>query len=527
MSPSPSKPRNPSNQPYLPDEVLASQASVSIYAPSVGEGRTSRTGVSLSPTSFLSVSGSSDRSASPSTIWTQLPGHSLVDSTFSPASNPLSCSLALAQDTATPASLSESMERAEDAVRENPTSTEHAASMEGRNLAWSEEEPGVAGNDVSLVEGSTTDDLRFEDFVCGETSAKRLGKTVSVPVVLTIRGKPTTKTKFFELRAFCIRAGIKAYKNKTKTELLEMIAQKVNNNKVYDPIFNAKMAERGVPVAKQIQCPFRLVNVIFSGRFAARFAALFAKRTRADLDAPVSAEDKFWKDVLVVFLDNTPCEELDNLTAAHPALDPANIDPSDIVQHTVRQLRQIWGSTHGAYRKAHIRYTTTGTNGADFYEFCEGRVDALYVHLHLDRKPELVGAVNRELPDDVFFESSGTSQHESSPAVNNKRKSDVADAIRDFGNQPWREALAVRKMEAEELKLRLLENKEKEKLQYLRERSQREANSAALQDYIVIGDRLQELYTRQSRETSANAQHDIAEEIKILSAKKRKIGETM
>lgn len=169
--------------------------------------------------------------------------------------------------------------------------------------------------------------------------------------------------------------------------------------------------------------------------------ALFVKRTRVDLDAPVSADDTFWEDILIVFLDNTPCEELGNLVATHPALDPASIDPSDIFQHTVRQLRQIWGSTHGVYRKAHILYTTSVTNGADFYDFYKGRADALYAHLHLDRKPELVGVINRELPDDVFFKSTGTSP---SPAVNNKRRSDVADAFRNFTNQPWREALAVR-----------------------------------------------------------------------------------
>lgn len=159
------------------------------------------------------------------------------------------------------------MDRTEDAVRENPTSTEHAASTEGRELGWSKEGPGAARNDVALAEGGTSDDLCFGEFVCGEISAKRLGKMVSVLVVLTIRGKLTTKSKFFALRAFRIRAGIKAYKNKTKPKPLEMITQKVNNNKVYDPIFNAKMAEHGVPGAKPIQCPFRLVNVICSGRF--------------------------------------------------------------------------------------------------------------------------------------------------------------------------------------------------------------------------------------------------------------------
>lgn len=51
------------------------------------------------------------------------------------------------------------------------------------------------------------------------------------------------------------------------------------------------------------------------------------------------------------FVDNTPSEVIDNLIAAHPALDPQRIDPAKIVPHTAQQLRAIWRSSHAAYRK--------------------------------------------------------------------------------------------------------------------------------------------------------------------------------
>ncbi|EGZ04548.1 hypothetical protein PHYSODRAFT_463823, partial [Phytophthora sojae] len=131
---------------------------------------------------------------------------------------------------------------------------------------------------------------------------------------------------------------------------------------------------------------FRLVNILFSSRFATRFVALFDQRTRADLGTAVSAEEQFWEDVFAAFLDCTPEEEFDNLIGAHPALDPNCVNPASIVQHSVKQIRQIWGSAHGAYRQAHIRFTTTGTNGKDFYKYCNGRLDALYIHMHLQIK---------------------------------------------------------------------------------------------------------------------------------------------
>jgi hypothetical protein len=105
-----------------------------------------------------------------------------------------------------------------------------------------------------------------------------------------------------------------------------------------------------------------------------------------------------------------------------------------------------------------IHFTTSGTNGEEFYKYCEGLLDALYIHLHLKGKPQLVGPVNRDLPGDVFCESS--SPQEAGADTHRRKKGDVADAIREFGNQTWREALAMRKHDTEERKIRFLEENE-------------------------------------------------------------------
>ncbi|KAE9040973.1 hypothetical protein PR003_g10613 [Phytophthora rubi] len=243
------------------------------------------------------------------------------------------------------------------------------------------QEGGSSGRNDIVKVGSAATDLTLEDFGCSEKHVLSDGKTFKVAVVVKIKGMPVKNTKYTELRAFCGRVGIKAYKNKSKAELLELIAQKKKDDKLYKPIFDAKMAERREPSRKQIQCPFRLLNIMFSDHFADRFVSLADQRSRADLDAAISAETLFWEEMCGIFVDNTPSEVIDNLIAAHPALDPQRIDAAKIVPHIARQLRAIWGSSHAAYRKAHIRYTASGTNKDDFYSFCHGRLDALYVYL--------------------------------------------------------------------------------------------------------------------------------------------------
>lgn len=157
---------------------------------------------------------------------------------------------------------------------------------------------GVSSGRTDVVEaGFAATDLSLEDFECSEKHVLSDGKTFKVAVVIKIKGMSVKNTKYTELRAFCGRVEIKAYKNKSKAELLELIAQKIKDDKLYKPIFDAKMAERRDPSRKQIQCPFRLLNIIFSDHFADRFASLADQRSRADLDAAISAETLFWEEV--------------------------------------------------------------------------------------------------------------------------------------------------------------------------------------------------------------------------------------
>lgn len=117
---------------------------------------------------------------------------------------------------------------------------------------------------------------------------------------------------------------------------------------------------------------------------------------------------------------------------------------------------------------------------------------------------------------------------QTTPSINillrpTKKKQDLADAIREFGNQPWRSALADRKQGTEERKLHFLEEKESRKAQLLQKREQREEKSATLQNFAFVSDWLRSLYRQQDEATSARIREDLDEEIAILKTKKRKL----
>ncbi|KAE8907414.1 hypothetical protein PF005_g708 [Phytophthora fragariae] len=138
-----------------------------------------------------------------------------------------------------------------------------------------------------------------------------------------------------------------------------------------------------------------------------------------------------------------------------------------------------------------------------------------------------MGPVNRDLPDDVFYESSSSSPQPVGGDTHRRKKSDVAEAIREFGNQAWREALATRKQDTEDRKVRFLEEKESRRMQYMRQRLQREERTPALQDCAFVSDRLRSLYAQQENESNRRIRDDIEDEITTLKAKKQWLADTL
>lgn len=149
--------------------------------------------------------------------------------------------------------------------------------------------------------------------------------------------------------------------------------------------YNAAATNDNINLRKQIQCPFRLLNILFSDEFAERFQCLGNVATREMLDTGKAKHDEhFWSQVRIAFVSNN--DSYDNLlfkTDKH-FFDRDDIDCSKIVPHGWKKLRDIWKFINGEYKLALVRFTASGTHLDNFFSFCNGRLDVYYLRLHLE-----------------------------------------------------------------------------------------------------------------------------------------------
>ncbi|KAG6584484.1 uncharacterized protein IUM83_08072 [Phytophthora cinnamomi] len=86
-------------------------------------------------------------------------------------------------------------------------------------------------------------------------------------ILLYIKDLSGSSFKYKQLRFFCKKLGVHGYKNKTKAAMVDLIIQRKINETSYDALFEKKKKARSDPPLKQKQCPFRLLNVLFSDEF--------------------------------------------------------------------------------------------------------------------------------------------------------------------------------------------------------------------------------------------------------------------
>ncbi|EEY69482.1 uncharacterized protein PITG_21948 [Phytophthora infestans T30-4] len=115
-------------------------------------------------------------------------------------------------------------------------------------------------------------------------------------------------------------------------------------------------AERGVVGNKRRtrHCMLRLLNVMFSDLFAHRLHEIDARATRADQ----------------VFT----------------------------VPHEAAKLRNMWKDITGRYATAVANSQISGVHDNDFFSFCSGKIDVLYMREWMREKPGLLESVEGKLP---------------------------------------------------------------------------------------------------------------------------------
>jgi hypothetical protein len=166
---------------------------------------------------------------------------------------------------------------------------------------------------------------------------------------------------------------------------------------------------------REIQCPFRLLNILFSDLFAERFADTGNVANRQLLDSGLAANDQhFWESVQQAFVSPTANAVYDQLQFQDDpiiAQQGDDIDPSKVVNHDWKKLRSIWKLTNSEYKSAVTRFTVSGTHENEFWNFCAGKVEVLYLRRHLEKRPNLADFVQADLPLESSLSSSmGTRQ---------------------------------------------------------------------------------------------------------------------
>lgn len=365
-----------------------------------------------------------------------------------------------------------------------------------------------------------------------------------------------------QLRSICSRLNIRGVKNVKKQLMVEQISNHYKNRKAYDSLDVCSsppapgVATTTQPSAitatipttrKEIQCPYRLMNVLFSDQFAERFAATGNSASRDILDTGLAGNDQhFWQCVRTAFVSPLPNATFDELMFKDDAvlsLQSDDIDPSKIVPHDWKKLRTLWKATNSEYKAALSRFTVSGTHEHEFWNFCNGRLEAYYLHKLLTLRPNLAGFVEAELPPAAALASTMTGTEitnrlngptpagdASLTAQTNKRKSrsPVSEVIATFSSN------ADARMELQREKIRLLHKEDKRQQEHQQWKKQNEEferqkaavdneNSLMKQWAIVLENLRQLKKDLQQPNLTTDEEFDILEDIEGFKEKKRRL----
>lgn len=367
--------------------------------------------------------------------------------------------------------------------------------------------------------------VMLNDVVVEIQSVTIHGRQVQRAVATIIMDEPLATIRHPELRTICSKLGVTGYKNKRKDDMAILIAAKKLNEEIYD----AAVPVLAVPASEtSIHCRFRLLNVLFSDEFAESFGSLGNTLTRQELDAAAKRDDRFWQSVLPRYLD-ADAIDVGKLQFSHAAFDHEGVDPSHIVPHAWTKLRSIYHETRSHYKVALDRSTSTGAHSNEFFDYCNGRIDCLYLSLHIKARPNLSDAVDAVLPEETFMDSESQSPDRlesdsasSSGTPAKKRKTSgvmMAEALNDF-------VAYTAKTDTSQQRAAFYEARDaRETARAEREQQHHEQQSALmrLQEWERLSDRIRTMQRELKSEQDADIRADLANDIALLCERKRKI----
>ncbi|RLN92953.1 hypothetical protein BBJ28_00003352 [Nothophytophthora sp. Chile5] len=204
-------------------------------------------------------------------------------------------------------------------------------------------------------------------------------------------------------------------------------------------------------------CAFRLLNVIFSDAFVARMGEADPTPERQLLDErAVNENSPYWSDITKVFNEDTAHHNgfvVDREDSLYSGVEPALAVP-----HSSYKLQDMWKKTVARYDKALRRSKRSGSHG-DFWNFCEGHMDALYLHDWLqvlsDGRDTALGLIPVNARMSTLPRGQGNASVRSSQAASDerpgkRRRLTTAERIAEVLERDREDDLEERKREREE-----------------------------------------------------------------------------
>ncbi|GMF40555.1 unnamed protein product [Phytophthora fragariaefolia] len=156
------------------------------------------------------------------------------------------------------------------------------------------------------------------------------------------------------------------------------------------------------------------------------------KPARRELDAgAVGGHNVFWQEVAAEFAAER--EEYAGLVSKDDQF--SGINPGHMVPHDDPKLKQIWKDTSAKYAAAHARATQSGSHESDFYYFCIGQLDALYVSAWLQVRSQAFSAAVGSMPKycqlDTLGEPVSAEETSSTKASNNSKSNSSKNRASD------------------------------------------------------------------------------------------------
>jgi hypothetical protein len=266
---------------------------------------------------------------------------------------------------------------------------------------------------VALINGTMTKSALEDDTIRAATWDDVLRDNKGT--IVSILGQSIDEFKVVQLRLLCQSLKLQGYKSSGKSALIKMLTDYAANRSAY----NVDKANQS-PQRKTMHCSFRLLNILFSDEFAEDFSKLgdIPKRHELDNNSNTYCQEDFWKAIVPAYV--TPSDKFNDVMFYDDVLRAENINPSIILTHDWRRLRDIWRDTQSKYKECNSNYTLSGNHDSSFLNFCQGRLDVYYLHLQLAQRPQLQAFVDSSLPSDVFSDSldDGTFSESVSPNGN-------------------------------------------------------------------------------------------------------------